>query len=299
MSPYFDAFSRIYTAKALSISKYRIFQGLCYSVVVGGLLIGYMSSTNASPEVLSDMDCVVEPSAMIELGSAVPGLIADSYYDRSDFVNEGAVVARLESRVEQVTLSIAEQIANSSTAVELRKITAKFGDRTRARNELMLKTASVSRQVMDQVATEAKIAELQVAQEREGKRLAELEVERAQASLSRREIRSPFSGTITRRYKSAGEYVDSDAIYQIAQLNPLNVEVIVPIEYLGTVETGMTAQISLDVPGFEQKVLEAMVRRIDSVADAASATYGVRLTLDNPDMTIPSGVRCQVDFFAS
>jgi multidrug efflux pump subunit AcrA (membrane-fusion protein) len=61
----------------------------------------------------------------------------------------------------------------------------------------------------------------------------------------------------------------------------------------------MTAQISLDVPGFENKVLEAMVRRIDSVADAASATYGVRLTLDNPDLTIPSGVRCQVDFFAS
>jgi RND family efflux transporter MFP subunit len=294
-----DTVASVYRDKPIETPGYKVLQGICYSVIFGGFLTGYITTSNASPEVLSDMDCVIEPSALIELGSAVPGLIAESYFDRTDFVNQGAVVARLESSVEEVTLAIAEQVANSSTAVNLRRITAKFGDRTRARNELMLKTASVSRQVMDQVTTEAKVASLQVAQEREGKLLAELEVERAQASLNRREIRSPFSGTITQRYKSAGEYVDSDAIYQVAQLNPLNVEVIVPIEYLGTVETGMTAQISLDVPGFEHKVLEAMVRRIDSVADAASATYGVRLTLDNPDMTIPSGVRCQVDFFAS
>ena len=274
-------------------------RGILSPALLSSMLLACVNTANASSEVLSDMDCVIEPSALIELGSAVPGLIADSFFDRSDFVSKGAVVARLESSVEEVSLSIAMQVAQSSTSVNLRQVTAMFGDRTRERNELLLKTSSVSRQVMDQVTTEAKIAELQVAQEREGQLLAQLEVERARASLNRREIRSPFSGTITQRYKSAGEYVDRDAIYQVAQLNPLNVEVIVPIEYLGTVETGMTAQISLDVPGFELKVLEALVRRIDSVADAASATYGVRLTLDNPDMTIPSGVRCQADFFSS
>ncbi len=286
-------------SKRINPPGFKLVQGTCYSVIVGCLLAGFMTKTDASLEVLSDMDCVIEPSALIELGSAVPGLIAESYFDRSDYVNAGVVVARLESSVERVSLAIAEQVADSSTSVDLRRITAKFGNRTRARNEKMLKTASVSRQVMDQVTTEAKIAELQVAQEREAKILAELEVERASASLNRREIRSPFSGTITERYKTTGEYVDNDPIYQVAQLDPLNVEVIIPIDYLGTVETGMSAQISLDVPGFEDKVLEAMVRRIDSVADAASATYGVRLTLDNPEMTIPSGVRCQVDFFAS
>ncbi|MFK8075938.1 MAG: efflux RND transporter periplasmic adaptor subunit [Granulosicoccus sp.] len=287
------------TVVAYDTAGYKFLKGTCYSVIAGCLLAGFMSTTDASLEVLSDMDCVIEPSALIELGSAVPGLISESYFDRSDFVNQGAVVARLESSVERVSLLIAEQAASSSTAIELRRLTASFGDRTRARNEKMLKTASVSRQIMDQVTTEAQIAELQLAQEREGKLLAELEVERAKASLNRREIRSPFSGTITERYKTTGEYVDNDPIYQVAQLDPLNVEVIVPIDYLGTVESGMTAQVTLDVPGFENKVLEAIVRRIDSVADAASATYGVRLTLDNPEMTIPSGVRCQVDFFAS
>jgi len=263
------------------------------------LTAALVPTSSASLEVLSDLDCVLEPSAMIELGSAVPGLLSETYYDRSDYVSAGTVVAQLESDIERVSLAIAEHVAMSSTAVDLRKVTASFGDRTQTRNLEMLKTSSISRQVMDQISTEAKIADLQVTQERESQQLALLEVERTKALLNRRAIRSPIDGTVVQRYKSAGEYVDSDPVFQIAQLDPLSVEVILPVDYLGTVESGMSATITLDLPGFENESFEARVRRIDAVADAASATYGVRLTLANPDYKIPSGVRCQVDFLAS
>jgi len=268
-------------------------------VCLAMLTAALVPTSSASLEVLSDVDCVIEPSAMIELGSAVPGLLSETFYDRSDFVSAGTVVAQLESDIERVSLAIAEHVAMSSTAVELREVTASFGDRTQTRNLEMLKTSSISRQVMDQISTEAKIADLQVTQERESQQLARLEVERAKALLNRRAIRSPVDGTVVQRYKTTGEYVDSDPVFQIAQLDPLSVEVILPVDYLGTVESGMAATITLDLPGFENESFEAKVRRIDAVADAASATYGVRLTLANPEYKIPSGVRCQVDFFAS
>lgn len=260
---------------------------------------GVAGAANSAEETLSDMDCVIEPSRTVELGSAVPGLLADSFYDRSDFVSAGTLMARLESDVEAVSLKIAEEAAANITAISLRQITAEFGDRTRVRNAKLLKSSSISRQVMDQVSTEAAIATLQVQQEQESLRLAVLEVERAKALLERREIRTPISGSVIQKYRSSGEYVDSEPVYQIAQLDPLHVEVIVPIEYLGKLETGRTATIRVDVPGFQDKPLQAVVRRIDAVADAASATYGVRLVLENPDFTIPSGVRCRIDFFAS
>ncbi|MFK8078936.1 MAG: efflux RND transporter periplasmic adaptor subunit [Granulosicoccus sp.] len=263
------------------------------------LALGSGLANAANEEMLSDMDCVIEPSQIVELGSAVPGLLADSFYDRSDFVSAGTLMARLESDVERVSLKIAEEAAASSTAVALRQVTAEFGDRTRVRNAKLLKSSSISRQVMDQVSTEAAIATLQVEQEQESIRLAMLEVERAKALLKRREIRTPVSGSVMQRYKSSGEYVDSEPVYQIAQLDPLHVEVIVPIEFLGSLQTGSTASISLDVPGFQDRQLQAVVHRIDSVADAASATYGVRLVLENADLSIPGGVRCRVDFFAS
>jgi len=59
------------------------------------------------------------------------------------------------------------------------------------------------------------------------------------------------------------------------------------------------AQITIDLPDFSDNPLRGVLSRIDSVADAASATYGVRLELENPELSIPSGVRCTVDFMAS
>lgn len=279
--------------------RQNILLGFSTVLSVGALMTALVPSSRASLEVLSDMDCVIEPSATVDLGSAVPGLIAASYFDRSDYVSKGTLMAELESDVERVTLAIAEETAESSTAIELRQLTAAFGERTHARNETLLKTSAVSRQAIDQISTEARIAGLQVVQEQESARLAALEVDRARASLARRQIRSPVNGSVVQLYKSAGEYVDSDPVYQIAQLDPLHVEVIVPIEYLGNLSTGMIAAVRIDVPGFENNVMTGEVRRIDAVADAASATYGVRLILENPDMKIPSGVRCQIDFLAS
>ena len=271
--------------------------GLCSFTLL--LVVFAAPPISAGREVLSDLDCVVEPSEVVRLGSAVPGLLATTKYDRSDFVSPGSVMATLESRVEQASLAISEEIAAHATAIDLRRASASFGERTKKRNAQLLKTASISQQNMDQVETESRIAGLQVKQEKENLRLAQLRVERDRAALERRMIISPIEGTIIERFKSAGEYVDNEPVFEVAQLNPLHVEVIVPLEYLGQIESGMRGGVTVLAPGFEDQVLEAEVRRIDAVADAASATFGVRLILDNPELKVPSGVRCSVDFFSS
>ena len=270
---------------------------LCAAAVLTTVVIA--PPISAGREILSDLDCVVEPSAVVQLGTAVPGLLSSISYDRSDYVSPGTVMATLESRVERASLAIAEEIATHGTSVDLRKTTASFGERTRGRNAELIKTSSISKQNMDQVETETRIAHLQVKQEKENQRLAELRVERERAALERRLVVSPIEGTVVQRYKSAGEYVDHEPVFEIAQLNPLHVEVIVPLEYLGQIESGMRGAITVLAPGFDDKILDATVRRIDAVSDAASATYGVRLVLENDELKIPSGVRCQVDFFTN
>ena len=279
--------------------KRTVFGSVCGAIVFSATILPLVGTSIAGQEVLSDMDCVVEPSALVDVGSAVPGLLAETLFDRSDYVGAGTVMAHLESEVERVSLSIAREVARANTSVELRNVTAEFGQRTASRNEELLAKRLISEQTMDQVQTESSLADLQVRQERESAVLRKLEVDRAQALLDRRVIRSTIDGVVVQRLKSAGEYVDSDPVYRIAQLDPLHVEVIVPIEYLGSLEAGMNAGVTLNVPGYENKLLSAELRRIDAVADPASATYGVLLVMDNPDLVIPSGVRCAVDFFAS
>ncbi len=48
-------------------------------------------------------------------------------------------------------------------------------------------------------------------------------------------------------------------------------------------------------PVFDSRLeLEATVRVIDRVADAASETVRIQLVLPNPDHRLPAGLRCQV-----
>ena len=287
------------TERSVGVGKRTVFGSVGGALVISVVILPLIGTSIAGREVLSDIDCVVEPSELVDIGSAVPGLLSETLFDRSDYVGKGTVMAHLESEVERVSLSIAREVARANTAGELRTVTAEFGQRTVSRNKELLAKRLISEQTMDQVQTESSIADLQVRQELESGVLRNLEVDRAHALLDRRVIRSTIDGVVVQRLKSAGEYVDSDAVFRVAQLDPLHVEVIVPIDFLGSLEAGMNAGVTLNVPGYENKVLSAEVRRIDAVADPASATYGVLLIMDNPDLVIPSGVRCAVDFFAS
>lgn len=266
--------------------------------VVAAVVLPWGGSADASREVLSDIDCVVQPGQIASLGSAVPGVLSAVNVNRSDYVSAGTVLATLESDVEHASLQLANRVASLNTAMRLRQLNADFGSRTLQRNQSLFQKASISKQTLDQVKTEALIADMQVQQERENLEVASIEVMRAKAVLNRRSVKAPFDGAIMERYKTVGEYVADEPILQIASLDPLHIEVIVPMTKLGIVESGMVGRVSMDIPGFEDEDFEATVRRIDPVGDAASATYGVLLELPNPDLTIPSGVRCQLDFVA-
>jgi len=267
-------------------------------LMLAAVVLPWGGKADASRAVLSDIACVVQPGKIAALGSAVPGVIDAINVNRSDYVTAGQELARLESDVERASLQLATRLASLNSATRLRQLNADFGSRTLERNQTLYQKASVSKQTLDKVSTEALIAQMQVEQERENSEIAKIEMVRAKAALNRRTIRAPFDGAIVEKYKTVGEYVADDPILQIASLDPLHVEVIVPLTELGKVESGMRGRITMDVPGFDDKSFEASVRRIDPVADAASATYGVLLELPNPELTIPSGVRCKLDFLA-
>jgi RND family efflux transporter MFP subunit len=268
-------------------------RAVCLSMAVAleALAADLINDSTLFPE----LDCVIEPSEIVDVGSAVPGLVESIRVDRSDMVKQGMVLANLQSSVERATLDLAKVRAQFNTAIELRQENAAFGYLTQKRNQALLHKAAISMQDMDQLMTETRIAELQVKQEKENKRIAALEFLRAQALLDQRTIHSPVDGVVMERFKSVGEYVENEPLLRVARLNPLHVEVIVPVAYLGRVKQGMQAQVHTRLPDPTEYL--ATVERVDKVADAASGTFGVRLSLANPDYKIPAGLRCKLDFF--
>jgi multidrug efflux pump subunit AcrA (membrane-fusion protein) len=107
-------------------------------------------------------------------------------------------------------------------------------------------------------------------------------------------IRSPISGVVIERYKSAGEYVEDQPVIRVAKIDTLHVEILAPIEMLGRIAVGMRARVALQPAQLGSRF--ATVTRVDQVADAASGTFGVRLELANPGQVLPAGLRCLASF---
>ena len=128
----------------------------------------------------------------------------------------------------------------------------------------------------------------------ETNRIAELELARATETLKRHTIHSPIDGVVVERYLNPGESVEDRPILKLAQIDPLRVEVVLPVERFGKIQVGQAATIHPEAGiGGE---FQSSVSTVDPVLDAASGTFRVRLLLPNPDYALTSGLRCKIQF---
>jgi membrane fusion protein (multidrug efflux system) len=127
-------------------------------------------------------------------------------------------------------------------------------------------------------------------------KLREEELKKDRETLRLRTIVSPIDGVVVERKMAPGDFIRTDKamVMKLAQIHPLNVEVVAPASIFGTVRVGMTGNLNLEpfLPGS----YKAKVVVVDKVIDAASGTLGIRLQLPNPDSKIPAGIKCMVDF---
>ncbi len=248
---------------------------------------------NSAPD--HALDCLVEPSMVVNLSAPEPGQIDTVFVERNDRVEEGAFIAKLESSLELSAVRLAQHSVDAKAQLALRQKSVEYGQRTLERNRTLVKTSSVSKQQFDKIETEYEISRLQLQEQTERAERASLELDRARAALARRAVQSPISGVIVERYKNDGEYLEGQPIVQIAQLDPLHVSVIAPLSYRAAVSAGTKATVDIQLGNGSSRI-EAEVHATDLVADAASNTFGVQLVVPNPDLSIPGGVRCQVRF---
>ena len=263
------------------------------AILYGLLIFGNASWARASQ--LGPFDCVIEPRLKIELAAPTAGVLAEVLVDRGDRVRKGEVVARLDSTVEQATVELDKARAESGAAVASRRARAKFLALKNGRLLKLQSPGTVSQAELDEAAADLAVANADLAEAEEQQRIARLEYERSMAILNQRTIRSPIDGVILERKLSGGEYAfDQAPIMVLAEVNPLNVEVYIPLTSLEKIHAGTNALVHLAAP--LNGDYTAIVEVVDTVSDARSGTYGVRLKLPNSEYRTPAGVRCEVEF---
>ncbi len=243
---------------------------------------------------LAGFDCLIEPYAVADVSTREQGVLEEFLVDRGDLVTKGQKVARLDSTIEEASVALAEAKARMRSETQERRTVLSYLKREQERLERLHENKAASLHDIDKAETEQQRAVLRLRQAEEEEQLAKLELVRAQKLLQRRTIYSPIDGTVVDTVLTPGESVENKTILKIAQIDPLKVEVIVPVSYYGAIAVGMEAEVMPKYPGATAHT--ATVAVVDRVIDAASNTFGVRLDLDNPEAHIPGGVRCDIRF---
>jgi len=251
-------------------------------------------STQSFAQNIPQLDCVIEPHMVIDLSTQIDGIVEAIRVDRGDFVSKDEVLATLDRGVEQASVAFARARAETTAELRAGEVSVAFAQRREERVQTLLHESAVSTDQFDEVATEARLAQLQLDQAAESTRLAELELRRAEETLKRHTIRSPIDGVVVQRYLSPGESVKFQPMLRLAQIDPLRVEVIVPVSAFGQIEVGQTAIVQPEEPMTGNYEAEIVI--VDRVADAASGTFRVALDLPNPEYALPSGLKCMVQF---
>lgn len=242
----------------------------------------------------TSLDCILEPEMTIELSSSVAGVVRAIDVDKSDRVKRGQVLATLESDVEEAVVALARMRASLNDEVEAKVIERNLARTKKERVLELYHKKSVPGLEKDEVEAQAALAELELKRARHNKKLAALELERAVADLELRSVVSPIDGVVVDRYVHPGESVKDRPLLKLAQVDPMRVEIIAYSEMFGRIRKGMQAEIVVEGPTEARHRAEVTV--VDSIIDAASGTFSVRLSLPNPNNEVVGGLKCRALF---
>jgi len=265
-------------------------------IVLATACLALTRQAAAAPAIATQaFDCVIEPRQTVKLASSALGMVAELNVDRGDVVRKGQVLGKLDDAVETANLDLAKAKAVNDYDIIGHRARLDYLSRKFARVKDLAVPNVISQTARDEAESDMKVEQQQLRVAELQHALARLEAQQAEAVLRQRSFVSPVNGVVVERLLSVGEYRnDQSPVLTIAEIDPLRVEVFVPTAYYGQITVGATGHVHPEEPvGGEH---DASVIVVDKVMDAASGTFGVRLELPNPDLTLPGGLKCKIRF---
>lgn len=158
----------------------------------------------------------------------LPGQIDKLHFEEGDLVKSGAVLAKLDTSDAFLRKKLAQNgVQQALIAYEQAKKDLE--------RELQLQKEKVSSDVVvERVQTGFENAKISLDR-------AKLNLEQVEKSISDAILKAPFGGMITKRMKVHGEYVNpGNAIYEITEIDKLEVSFNIPETLVGRIKEGMS-----------------------------------------------------------
>ncbi len=324
----------MHNRKYLSFGLFLLSLQLCLSLL--------SCNEESDPNLISASGNIEATEVTVSSKSA--GQIQSISVDEGANVKEGETLVRLDHSLLDVQLRQSQALIEQSEAqlrllqsgareedisiaikqVELAEINLQQAKEDRDRFALLLESNTITRKQFDDAATKFEQATNQFNTATENLKKARNiirpeEIESAQANLKRSQagadlikkniedciITSPITGTVTKKFSEAGEFVTPGAsLLNIADLSVVDLKIYVTGEELGKIKIGQKAEVITD--SFKDKKYSGEIifissdaeftpKNIQTKEERTKLVYAVKIRIPNPERELKSGMPADVN----
>lgn len=231
------------------------------------------------------------PHRTATLSAVQRGRISSIAVREGDAVREFDRLIELDQRAQRARVAIALIDAQSTADLEIARFRLEQANQELERVVRLGDDASPKELL--EANTDAQVRRLEHERAHEERGLASRKRELQEYLLDELTIRAPFDGYISERLREPGETVEvGDEVLRIAQLDPLTIRIDVPMDLAIRLAPGQRIAVRPALTFLTAG--KARVEFVSRVADAASQSMSVRLTIANPDGDWPAGMRVEV-----
>ncbi|MEM8735402.1 MAG: efflux RND transporter periplasmic adaptor subunit [Planctomycetota bacterium] len=228
------------------------------------------------------------PSRDATLRPLAPGTVQAIHVAEGQAVKAGQALVTLDNRAAKATVEVARIAAQSEAAVLQAELAMRAAQSQLARTEIALRAGASSdvELLIKQNEYEQSVATYE--QQVELRKQAQAELTRAQVELERLTLRAPFDGTVVQISAKLGNSIDiSEPAVRVADLNTLSVEMHLPLQYFGKIQSQEVYVLNASAP--VDKSIPAIAKFVSPIVEPTSNTFRVKFVARNIDGSLPAG----------
>jgi len=196
----------------------------------------------------------IEPFVKNNISSSAAQRVDKIFAEVGTYVKKGQLLVQMED------------ISYANARIQLENLKTDLG-----RTEALYNAGGISQQQFEQIKTQVKIAEENIANLDKNTKLL-----------------SPINGVVTARNFDNGDLAVGQPILTVMQIQPVKIMVAISEEFYPVVKPGTPVEISLDV--YNGKKYQGKVSLVYPTIDPMTRTFQVQVSISNQNMEIRPGM---------
>jgi HlyD family secretion protein len=238
-------------------------------------------------------DAEVEAINVVEVKSKASGEIISLPWESGDHVEEGAVLAQLDTR------TVLTQLSQAEADLEVARANIELMQKTLERKKDLREKGLISEEEYDRAVLEARQAEAALV-------AAQAQKENADERLEDTTLRAPFSGVILDKHVEEGQIIASGTslysagttLLTLAELSRVRIVANIDETDVGSIREGVDVSITVDA--FPEKSYRGRVLKVEPRATLEQnvITFPVVTEIDNADGKLFPGMTAEIEIVA-